>query len=71
VDECWVSLGRRGVHDDVVDLMSGANASIWAPNGSQVSRWSTTTASSASIQTKRWPTDRAALTEIISQTKAN
>ena len=42
-----MSAGRRGVHDDVNDLTSGANAGVRAPNGSQVSRWATTTASSA------------------------
>ena len=71
VDERWVSAGRRGIHDDVVDLTSGSNAGVRVPNGSQVSRWSTKTARSASIQTKRWPTDRATLTEIISQTNTN
>jgi len=53
VDERWVSAGHRGVHDNVVNLTSRANAGVRAPNGSQVSRWATTTASSASIQTKR------------------
>jgi len=51
VGERWVSAGRRGVHDDIVDLTSGANAGVRVPNGSQVSRWATTTASSAPIQT--------------------
>ena len=53
VDERWVSAGRRGVHANAVDLTSGANAGVRVPNGSQVSRWATTTASSALIQTKR------------------
>jgi len=53
MDERWVSAGRRGVHDDVDDLMSGANAAVRSPNGSQVLCWSATTASTAPIQTKR------------------
>jgi len=52
-DERWVSAGRRGVHDDVDDLMSVANTGARLPNGSQVLRWSATTASSAPIQTRR------------------
>ena len=71
MDERWVSAGRRGVHADVVDLTSGANAGVRVPNGSQVSRWATTMASSAPIQTKRRPTNRATLIESFSQTKAN
>ena len=53
VGERWVCAGRHGIHDDVIDLTSRANAGVRAPNGSQVSRWVTTTASSAPIQTKR------------------
>jgi len=61
----------RGIYDDAIDLTSGANAGVRAPNGSQVSRWATTTASSALNQTMRSPTDRVTSTMIIFQTKAS
>jgi len=51
MDERWVSAVCRGVHDGVDDLTSGANAGVRPTNGSQVLRWSATTASSAPIQT--------------------
>ena len=38
MDGRWASAGWRGVHDSVDDLMSGANTSVWVPNGSQVLR---------------------------------
>ena len=53
MDERWVSAVCRGVHDGIDDLTSGANAGVRSTNGSQVLRWSATTASSAPIQTKR------------------
>ena len=66
-----MSAGCRGVHDDSVGLTSRANAGVRVPNGSQVSRWATTMASSALNLTKRLPTDRATLAEFISQTMAS
>jgi len=44
------SVGCRGIHDGVDDLTSGASAGVQSPNGSQLLRWSGTTASTASIQ---------------------
>jgi hypothetical protein len=38
VDGRWASAGWHGIHDDVDDLTSGANASVRSPNGSQVLR---------------------------------
>ena len=66
VDGRWVSAGCRGVHDDVDDLTSGANAGVRSPNGSQVLRWSATTARTASMQKPRYKSDRATLTMISS-----
>ena len=34
VDGRWVSAGCRGVHDDINDVTSGANAGVRSPNGS-------------------------------------
>jgi len=65
------STGCRGVHDGVDDLMSGANTGVRSPNGSQVLRWSATTARTTSIQNPRRLSDRATLTMINSQTVAN
>ena len=64
MDERWVSAGCRGVHDDADGLTSGANANVRSPNGSQVLRWSATTARTASIQKPRYESDRANLTMI-------
>ena len=65
------SAGCRGIHDGIDDLTSGASADVQSPNGSQVLRWSATTASTASIQTLRYSCDRATSLMINSQTVAN
>ena len=65
------SAGCRGIHDGVDDLTSGASADVRSPNGSQVLRWSATTASTTSIQTLRYSCDRATSLMINSQTMAN
>jgi len=57
MDGRWVSAGRRGVHANVDDLTSGAVAGVRAPSGGQMSRWASTTASSALHQTSRSPTE--------------
>ena len=71
VDGRWLSAGCRGVHDDADSLTGGANTGVRAPTGGQMSRWATTTASSALKRTTRSLTDRATWTKIIFQTKAS
>jgi len=71
VDGRWASAGCRGVHDGVDDLTSGANAGVRSPNGSQVLRWSATTARTTSIQSLQRLSERDTLAPINFQTKAN
>ena len=71
MDGRWASAGCRGVHDGVDDLTSGANAGVRSPNGSQVLRWSATTARTTSIQSLQRLSERDTLAPINFQTKAN
>ena len=59
VDGRWASAGWRGVHDGIEDLTSGASTGVRSPNGSQVLRWSATTASRAHHQSLHRLSDRA------------
>jgi len=46
-EQRWASAGWCGVLDGVDGLTGGANTGIQVPNGSQVLRWSATTADRA------------------------
>ena len=70
MDGRWASAGWHGIHDGVDDLMSGANTSVRAPNGSQVLRPVGHDGEPSSPLEHRL-CDRATLALIIFQTIAN
>ena len=71
VGGCWASAGWRGIHDGFDGQTSGANADVRAPNGSQVLRPVSHDGGQSSPSGFALMSDRATLTEIISQTVAN
>jgi len=67
-----VRLGRRrGGHAHAGSWRAGPGTTYGCQMSPMFCRRSATSTSSASIQTRRWSSDRATLTAIISQTKAN